>query len=206
VDTGHFSKVPLYWLGDGETPNYVFDEESAVQTFADQEGVHPAEIFLRMSRESRGAALFLLRLFNPNMRAVADLISEGDVLPGLGDAGAHVGQVMDSGWCSFVLSHWVRDEALFPVEEAVRRMTSAPARIMGVKDRGTLAVGNKADVNVIDLERVCELMPEFVHDFPGGAGRFVQKARGYRATVCNGVLILENDELVGARGGRILRS
>ncbi len=206
LDTGYFSKVPLYWLGDGETPNYVFDEKSAVQTFADQGGVHPAEIFLRMSRESRGAALFLLRLFNPNMRAVADLISEGDVLPGLGDAGAHVGQVMDSGWCSFVLSHWVRDEALFPVEEAVRRMTSAPARIMGVKDRGTLAVGNKADVNVIDLERVSELMPEFVHDFPGGAGRFVQRARGYRATVCNGVLILENDELVGARGGRILRS
>jgi N-acyl-D-aspartate/D-glutamate deacylase len=206
VDTGYFSKVPLYSLGDAETPNYVFDEESAVQTFADQEGVHPAEIFLRMSRESRGAALFLLRLFNPNMRAVADLISEGDVLPGLGDAGAHVGQVMDSGWCSFVLSHWVRDEALFPVEEAVRRMTSAPARIIGVKDRGTLAVGNKADVNVIDLERVSELMPEFVHDFPGGAGRFVQKARGYRATVCNGELILENDELVGARSGRILRS
>ncbi len=206
LDTGYFSKVPLYWLGDGETPNYVFDEESAVQTFADQEGVHSAEIFLRMSRESRGAALFLLRLFNPNMRAVADLISEGDVLPGLGDAGAHVGQVMDSGWCSFVLSHWVRNEALFPVEEAVRRMTSAPARIIGVKDRGTLTVGNKADVNVIDLERVSELMPEFVHDFPGGAGRFVQRARGYRATVCNGVLILENDELVGARGGRILRS
>ena len=206
LDTGYFSKVPLYWLGDGETPNYVFDEESAVQTFADQEGVHSAEIFLRMSRESRGAALFLLRLFNPNMRAVADLISEGDVLPGLGDAGAHVGQVMDSGWCSFVLSHWVRNEALFPVEEAVRRMTSAPARIIGVKDRGTLTVGNKADVNVIDLERVSELMPEFVHDFPGGAGRFVQRARGYCATVCNGVLILENDELVGARGGRILRS
>ncbi len=206
ADTGHFSKVPLYWLGDGETPNYVFDEESSVRTFADRDGVHPAETFLRMSRESRGEALFLLRLFNPNMRAVADLISEGDVLPGLGDAGAHVGQVMDSGWCSFVLSHWVRDEALFPIEEAVRRMTSAPARIIGFEDRGTLAVGKKADVNVIDLERVSERMPEFVHDFPGGAGRFVQKARGYRSTICNGEVMLENDEHVGTRNGRILRS
>ncbi|MCP4498123.1 MAG: amidohydrolase family protein, partial [Phycisphaeraceae bacterium] len=91
-------------------------------------------------------------------------------------------------------------------EEAVRRMTSAPARIIGLEDRGTLAAGRKADVNVIDLGRVGEWMPEFVHDFPGGAGRFVQRARGYRATICNGALILENDELLGARGGRVLRS
>lgn len=206
ADRGYFSRIPLYWLGDAATPNYRFDEESSVQTFADRAGEHPAKTFLRMSRESRGAALFVLRLFNPNLRAVADLISQGDVLPGLGDAGAHVGQVMDSGWCSFVLSHWVREEGLFPIEEAVRRMTSAPARIMGCTDRGTLAVGKKADVNVIDLERVGERMPEFVHDFPGGAGRFVQRARGYRATYCNGELILEKDELVGARSGRVLRS
>ena len=159
-----------------------------------------------MSRESRGEALFVLRLFNPNMRAVADLISLGDVLPGLGDAGAHVGQVMDSGWCSFVLSHWVRETGLFSPEEAIRRMTSAPARILGFEDRGTLAVGMKADVNVIDLARVSERMPEYVHDFPGGAGRFVQKGRGYRATLCNGEMILENDELLGARSGRVLRS
>ncbi len=85
-------------------------------------------------------------------------------------------------------------------------MTSAPARILGAADRGILAVGKKADVNVIDLERVSERMPEYVHDFPGGAGRFVQKARGFRATICNGVPILEDDEHVGARSGRVLRS
>jgi N-acyl-D-aspartate/D-glutamate deacylase len=206
ADKGHFSRVPLYWLGDGETPNYIFDETSSIRAFAAHADEHPAETFLRMSRESRGEALFVLRLFNPNMRAVADLISLGDVLPGLGDAGAHVGQVMDSGWCSFVLSHWVRETGLFTAEEAVRRMTSAPARILGFEDRGTLAVGMKADVNVIDLARVSERMPEYVHDFPGGAGRFVQKGRGYRATLCNGDVILENDELLGARGGRVLRS
>lgn len=206
ADTGYFSKVPLYWLGDGDTPNYLFDEESEIRTFAARAGEEPAETFLRMSRESRGQALFVLRLFNPNLRAVADLISKGDVLPGLGDAGAHVGQVMDSGWCSFVLSHWVREEGLFTIEEAVRRMTSAPARIIGCHDRGTLEVGKKADVNIIDLERVAERMPEFVHDFPGGAGRFVQKAQGYRATFCNGEQILADDAHVGARGGRVLRS
>ena len=206
ADTGYFSKVPLYWLGDGDTPNYRFDEQSEIRTLAERAGEEPAETFLRMSLASGGRALFVLRLFNPNLRAVADLISEGDVLPGLGDAGAHVGQVMDSGWCSFVLSHWVREEGLFTVEEAVRRMTSAPARIIGCADRGTLESGQKADVNIIDLGRVGECMPEFVHDFPDGAGRFVQRARGYRATFCNGQQILEDDAHVGARGGRVLRS
>jgi N-acyl-D-amino-acid deacylase len=91
------------------------------------------------------------------------------------------------------------------VEEAVRRMSSAPARIMGCRDRGVLAPGMKADVNVIDLARVRECMPEYVHDFPGGAGRFVQRAEGYRATICNGAVILENDEHTDSRGGVVLR-
>jgi len=114
--------------------------------------------------------------------------------------------VMDSGWCSFVLSHWVRDTGLFSVEEAVRRMTTAPARIIGVEDRGRIAAGLRADLNVIDLERVSERMPEFVHDFPGGAGRFVQRAQGYLATICNGETKLEADELLGTRSGQVLRS
>ena len=164
-----------------------------------------AETWLRMSRESRGRALFTVRFFNPNLKAVADLISGDHVLPGLGDAGAHVGQIMDSGWCSFVLSHWVRETGLFSAGEAVRRMTSAPARLIGLRDRGTLEPGLRADVNVIDLERVHEKMPEYVHDFPGGAGRFVQRAEGYRATLCNGELTLENDEHTGTRPGRVVR-
>ncbi len=205
-DRGFFAKVPTYWLGDGDAPDYLFDEESDLASMAKRAGEEPAETWLRLSSESDGRALFCMRLFNPNMRAVADLISLGDVLPGLSDAGAHVGQVMDAGWCSFVLSHWVREEGLFTAEEAVRRMTSAPARILGAHDRGVLIAGKKADVNVIDLGRVSERMPEFVNDLPGGAGRFVQRARGFRATICNGVPILENDEHLGARGGRVLRS
>jgi N-acyl-D-aspartate/D-glutamate deacylase len=84
-------------------------------------------------------------------------------------------------------------------------MTSAPARIMGVGDRGRLAPGLRADLNVIDFDRVCEQMPVFVNDFPGGAGRFVQRASGYRATFCNGELIHEHDEATGRRAGQVLR-
>jgi N-acyl-D-aspartate/D-glutamate deacylase len=205
AEDGVWANVPLHWIGDGDTPNYIWDESTLVSSLAAEAGETSAETFLRLSRETRGRALFVLQLFNPNLQAVEDLISKGHVLPGLGDAGAHVGQVMDSGWCSFVLSHWVRSAGIFPVEEAVRRMTSAPARIIGVEDRGRIAAGLRADLNVIDLERVSERMPEFVHDFPGGAGRFVQRGRGYRATLCNGKVILENDEHTGTRSGCVLR-
>jgi N-acyl-D-aspartate/D-glutamate deacylase len=195
----------MFFLGDGETPDYLFRAETSIDELAKRAGEAPAETFLRMQRERRGKALFTKLFFNPNLRAVEDLISGGHILPGLGDAGAHVGQVMDSGWCSFVLAHWVRERGLFTAEEAVRRMSSAPARIMGLADRGTLAPGWKADVNVIDLARVGERMPEYVRDFPNGAGRFVQRGRGYRATLCNGAVILENDAHTGARGGAVLR-
>jgi N-acyl-D-aspartate/D-glutamate deacylase len=205
-DPHMISRAATFHLGDGETPDYVFREETSLAHLAKLAGEHPAETFLRMSRESGGKALFTKLFFNPNLRAVEDLISGGHILPGLGDAGAHVGQVMDSGWCSFVLSHWVRERGLFSAEDAVRRMSSAPARIMGLTDRGRLEPGLKADVNVIDLARVSERMPEYVHDFPNGAGRFVQRARGYRATLCNGAVILENDQHTGARGGQVLRS
>jgi len=139
------------------------------------------------------------------MDALAKAISADFCLPSLGDAGAHVSQIMDSGWATFVLSHWHRDTGLFSLPEVVRRLTSAPARIMGLKDRGTLETGCKADINVIRLEELSERMPEIVHDFPGGAPRFIQKAKGYRATVCNGRIILENDQHTGARGGAVLR-
>ncbi len=128
------------------------------------------------------------------------------VLPGLGDAGAHVGQIMDAGWTTFVMRYWGRERGVYSTEEAVRRMTSAPAEVIGVTDRGTLEVGKRADVNVIDLDNLHEHTPEYVRDFPGGAGRFVQRATGFVATVCNGAVVLEHDRHTGARPGRVLRT
>jgi N-acyl-D-amino-acid deacylase len=200
-----FALKDLFPLGDG-LPVYDFEPDQSLEALAAQQGEEAVETFLRLSRESRGKALFTFRMFNPNTRAVADMISGKRILPGLGDAGAHVGQIMDSGWCSYVLSHWTRNKGLFSVGEAVRRMTSAPARVMGLADRGRLEVGMRGDINVIDYERVGERMPDYVNDFPGGAGRFIQRADGYRATICNGQVILENDEHTGARGGEILRN
>jgi N-acyl-D-aspartate/D-glutamate deacylase len=195
----------MFWLGDGEKPNYAAGSEASLATLAEQNLEHPAETFLRMARESKGRALYTYRFFNKNLKAVAHLLSCDHCLPGLGDAGAHVSQVTDGGWATFWLSHWIRDVGLHPLEDAVRRVTAAPARVMGLRDRGILAAGMKADINVIDLDRLAEKMPQIEHTFPHGAPHFSQGAEGYVATVCNGTTILRDDELTGARGGGVIR-
>ncbi len=199
------SEEQVFYLGDGDRPNYVGGPSDSLAAMAAGRGLHPSELFLELSRSTNGKALFTLRFFNQNMDALAEAISSDFCIPSLGDAGAHVSQIMDSGWATFVLSHWHRDAGLFTLSEAVRRLTSMPAAMIGLKDRGRLAPGMRADINVVDLANLSERMPEIAHDFPNGAPRFIQKALGYRATVCNGAVILENDELTGARAGQVLR-
>ena len=141
-----------------------------------------------------------------DLDGVEDLIQSDWIVPAQGDAGAHVGQMNDSGCSTFVLSHWVRDKGALTLADAVKRLTSFPASVLGLDDRGTLAVGKRADLNVIDLDNLAERQPQIVNDMPFGAPRFIQRARGYRATLCNGQITLENDELTGDRAGRVLRS
>ncbi len=195
----------IYWMGAGETPSYTSPDERHVEAMAEAAGEHWVETFLRLSRESNGKALFTFRMFNQNVDALKELLQSPHMLPILGDAGAHVSQIMDAGWASFVLSHWVRDEGLFTIGEAIRRMTSAPARILGLSDRGVLKVGMMADVNVLDPSTVAECQPEVVNDFPGGAPRFIQRSRGYKATLVNGQVSVENGEHTGVRSGGVLR-
>jgi N-acyl-D-amino-acid deacylase len=195
----------IYYLGDGDKPDYTGGPKDSLKAVAEGLGEHPAETFIRLSSETDGKALFTLRFFNQNIESLAKTISSDFCLPSLGDAGAHVSQIMDSGWATFVMTHWHRDTGLFSLADVVRKLTSAPARIIGLSDRGTLEAGKKADLNVIKLEELSERMPEIVNDFPGNAPRFTQKAKGYRATVCNGQVILENDQHTGARPGTVLR-
>ena len=112
---------------------------------------------------------------------------------------------MDAGWATFVLSHWVREDGLFTMGEAVRRMTSASARILGIADRGSLTPGMRADINVFDADTVAETMPYRVTDFPAGASRLTQGSVGYKATLVNGQLHVVDGELTGARAGTVIR-
>jgi N-acyl-D-aspartate/D-glutamate deacylase len=143
---------------------------------------------------------------NQRLEAVEEMLDERVVTLGLADAGAHVGQIMDTSQPTFFLSYWVRERQRWTLEEAVRRLTSDTADLFGVKDRGRVAAGSFADVNVIDLESLTLHQPEFVHDFPNGAGRYVQKAGGYDATIVNGSVFMERGEHTGALAGRTVRS
>ncbi|MDE0348205.1 MAG: amidohydrolase family protein [Gammaproteobacteria bacterium] len=195
-----------FYLGDGARPHYTRGLNESLHHLAQAAGEHPVETFLRITDETDGRALFHMRGFNVDLEALEQLIQTEWAMPGLGDAGAHVSQMIDSGWSTFILSHWHRDTGVYTLEEAVRRMTSVPAGVLGIADRGVLAVGKRADLNVFDIDAVEERMPEIVHDFPFGAPRFIQRAAGYHATVCNGEVVLRDDELTEARAGRVLRN
>ena len=195
-----------FYMGDQPRPRYTQHMEESLFHKAQAAGEHPVETWLKITDETDGKALFHLRGFNVNLSALEDLIRTEWAMPGLGDAGAHVSQMIDSGWSTFILSHWHRDSGVYAIEEAVRRISAVPAGVLGLADRGTLEVGKRADVNVFDIGRLEERMPEIVHDFPFGAPRFIQRAAGYHATVCNGTVVLRDDELTGERAGRVLRN
>ena len=195
-----------FYMGDQVRPCYTQSLDQSLYHQAKALGEHPVETWLRISDQTDGKALFHLRGFNVDLKALEGLIRTEWAMPGLGDAGAHVSQMIDSGWSTFILSHWHRDSGVYSIEEAVRRISSVPAGVLGIKDRGTIEVGKRADVNVFDISRLEERMPEIVHDFPFGAPRFIQRAAGYKATVCNGSVVLRDDELTGERAGQVLRS
>ncbi len=195
----------VFYLGDGESPNYTAPAEQNLEAEAKTAGEHWVETFLRLSDATDGRALFNLRMFNQSLKELGDLFKSEHIFPSLGDAGAHVSQIMDAGWPSFVLGHWIRDAKLYSLEEGVRRLTSGPARVLGLEDRGALRVGMKADVNVLDPAKVAERQPELVHDFPGGAPRYIQKSLGYKATIVNGAVTLVDGEHTGERAGQVLR-
>ncbi|MCY3814019.1 MAG: amidohydrolase family protein [Gammaproteobacteria bacterium] len=195
-----------FYMGDQARPRYTQHMEESLFHKAQAAGEHPVETWLKITDETDGKALFHLRGFNVNLSALEELIRTEWAMPGLGDAGAHVSQMIDSGWSTFILSHWHRDSGVYAIQEAVRRISAVPAGVLGLADRGTLEVGKRADVNVFDIGRLEERMPEIVHDFPFGAPRFIQRAAGYHATVCNGTVVLRDDELTGERAGRVLRN
>jgi len=195
----------VFWMGTGASPAYAAKADQSLQALSESAGEHWSETFLRLSRESNGKGLFTFRMFNVNLDALRDLFESERALPSLGDAGAHVSQIMDAGWASFVLSHWVRETGLYTLGEGIRRITSGPARVMGLTDRGILAPGMRADVNVFDADTVSECHPELVHDFPGGAPRYIQRSRGYKATIINGEVSVLDGEHTGVRAGSVLR-
>ena len=130
------------------------------------------------------------------------------VAMGLSDGGAHCGVICDASMPTFMLTHWARDRSRgerLPLEWIVKRMTQDTAQLYGLGDRGTLEVGKKGDVNVIDYDALQLELPQAVHDLPNDAMRLIQKSRGYVATIVSGEVISRNGEETGARPGQLIR-
>jgi len=138
---------------------------------------------------------------------MAELLNDRSVLLGLGDGGAHLDMLCDSGYPTYVLGTWVRERKVLSLEEAVRRMTSDPADFFGIRDRGRLKAGQAADIVIFDPATVGSGgRPERLHDLPGGAKRMVVRSRGIEMTLVNGEPTWEKGALTGAGAGTVLRS
>jgi N-acyl-D-aspartate/D-glutamate deacylase len=177
---------------------------------ARQRGVTALEALYDHLSEGDGENLIYFPIFNYNdgsLSAVSDMLGHPRALAGLGDAGAHVGTICDASFTTFLLTHWVRDraEGRLPLERAVEMMTSRNARYLGLADRGTIALGQRADLNLIDLARLRPGAPKLVRDLPAGGQRFLQKAEGYLGTWVAGQRVQANGAVTSARPGRLVR-
>ena len=178
---------------------------------AERDGVSAEEALYDMMLQQDGRELLLFPLLNysdGNCDPIYEMLHHPRAALGLGDGGAHCGIICDASIQTFMLSHWVRDRSRgpkIPVELAVKRMTADSADLYGLHDRGRVAPGYKADLNLIDLDEVGLLPPEMVFDLPAGGRRLIQKATGYRATIVSGVVTMQDGEPTGDLPGRLIR-
>lgn len=143
-----------------------------------------------------------------DLRKKEECLVDPTYLSGLGDGGAHVAVICDASFPTFLLCHWGRDRdrgRTYPVEMLVRKLTKEPADLYGLKDRGVLEQGRRADINVLDFDRLTIAKPHLVHDLPTGAKRFLQDTSGYVMTIVNGVVTRRDDRPTGAYPGRLVR-
>ncbi len=178
---------------------------------ADALGVSPVELFYDLMLEHDGRTMFLVPFFGyaqGSHDAIYGMLTHPASVMGLADGGAHLASICDASLSTYQLSHWVKGRTRGPrldLETAVKMQTSETAELYGLGDRGTLEVGKKADVNVIDLDALRLELPRAEHDLPGGGLRLLQDAVGYVATIVSGVVTRRNDTDTGARPGRLVR-
>ena len=179
-----------------------------LQDLADEAGRHVADVMLDLAVEEELGTEFQLGTRSPEEEAaLADMVTRGHALPSQSDAGAHLNtNFCTAGESSYVLSQWVRERELLSLEDAVRRMTFQPARILGLRDRGLIREGMAADLVVFDLARIGVGEDEASNDGPSGAQRRVQRAEGIDHVVVAGQVVLNHGQHTGALPGRVLRA
>ena len=194
----------------GDPPNYEPEPESSLSSLAAARGVDPGVIACEMLAEDEGHNFLFAPFANyadRNLDACGEMLGHPDTVMGLGDGGAHVGTISDASFPTFLLAHWGRDRShgCIDIGTLVEQLTSRPARTVGLLDRGVLAPGMRADLNVIDFDRLrCE-RPTMAYDLPAGGKRLLQRATGYTATIVAGRPIARDGVATGAVPGRLVR-
>ena len=192
-------------------PNYEPEVTESFYVRAKERGVTALEALYDHLAQGDGTSLIYFPIFNyneGNLDVVAQMLAHPRALAGLSDAGAHVGTVCDASFSTFMLTHWVRDRATarLPLETAVHMLSGRNADYLGLRDRGRIAVGQRADMNLIDPARLAVGTPRVVRDLPAGGRRLLQKARGYQVTWVAGVAVQRDGEITTARPGRLVRA
>lgn len=192
----------------GNPPNYLPKEADSVAAMAEREGRTAAEVAYDVLIEDGGRNFFytpIVNYYRYNLSAAETMLADRNAIIGLGDGGAHVGFISDAGFPTWLLTYWGRERGRFPVEELVRRLTSDTASAAGLGDRGVIAVGKKADLNVIDYDRLAFGRPYVTYDLPAGGKRLLQKADGYEATIVSGVITYRGGAATGALPGQLVK-
>ncbi len=202
------SVANMFALGD--PPNYTPPAAERLDARAAALGIPPLELAYDLLVQGDGRTI----LFHPGANYtdcsdanMATMLRDPNTVIALGDGGAHYGLICDASYTTHALTYWMRDRKgeRLPLSWTVQQLTDVPARAVGLGDRGRLSVGYKADLNVIDLDRLNVSAPHPVHDLPGGGRRLEQKAEGYRATVVGGEVTYRDGAFTGALPGRLVR-
>lgn len=199
----------LFVLGD--PPDYEPAPERSVSAIAAARGVSPERAAYDLLLEHDGKAFLYSPLFNYNAGdydAAREMMLHPNTVLGISDGGAHCGIICDAGAPTYLLQHFVHGRKRGPriaLEQAVRMQTHDTAALYGFRDRGVIAPGKRADLNLIDLERLALVAPEMVYDLPAAGQRLIQRAAGYRATILAGEVTFEHGESTGALPGRLIR-
>jgi len=194
----------------GERPDYEPTSQTSIASEAARRGLTPEALAydLMMERDGRGILMWPSTNYaDRNLGPQLEMLRNPHTLCGLGDAGAHLGFLCDASLPTFLLQHWVRDRVgeRLALVEVVRKLTSANANAMGFKDRGLIRSGWKADINVIDFDRLNLKSPRVAYDLPAGGRRLVQDAEGYDATIVSGAVTYREGVATNQLPGRLVR-
>ena len=204
ISFGNWERVTLHEVKSSDLKPY---EGRTVADIARAEGKDGVDTFLDLTLADDLELEFTMATFNNRPERMAEILNDPRVLIGLGDGGAHVDMLCDSGYPTYVLGTWVRERNALTLEEGVRRLTSDPANFFGIKDRGRLQTGLAADVTIFDPTTIgSSNRGERRHDLPGGGKRMVMPSKGVEYAIVNGEVTYTNAGLTGAKAGTVLRS